>query len=148
MSSEKNLKELSKKIGKLPTLPGVAIKILQAMQREAPDIGEIAEVISADAPLSANVLRVVNSPFYGLSNKITSVHHAMVYLGLNTVKTLALSFSLLRGLRPRERAHLTMSNSQRTPSWARLPPRRWRRKLTVGTEKTLFSLVFFKTLAC
>ena len=92
MISEKNLKELSKRIGKLPTLPGVAIKILQVMQREAPDIREIAEVISADAPLSANVLRVVNSPFYGLSNKITSVHHAMVYLGLNAVKNLALSF--------------------------------------------------------
>ncbi len=103
MRSEKNLKELSKKIGKLPTLPGVAIKILQAMQREAPDIGEIAEVISADAPLSANVLRVVNSPFYGLSNKITSVHHAMVYLGLNTVKNLALSFSLLRGFTPKRK---------------------------------------------
>ena len=103
MISEKNLKELSKRIGKLPTLPGVAIKILQAMQREAPDIREIAEVISADAPLSANVLRVVNSPFYGLSNKITSVHHAMVYLGLNAVKNLALSFSLLRGFAPKRK---------------------------------------------
>jgi two-component system, cell cycle response regulator len=103
MISEKNLKELSKRIGKLPTLPGVAIKILQVMQREAPDIREIAEVISADAPLSANVLRVVNSPFYGLSNKITSVHHAMVYLGLNAVKNLALSFSLLRGFAPKRK---------------------------------------------
>jgi diguanylate cyclase (GGDEF)-like protein len=103
MISEKNLKELSKRIGKLPTLPGVAIKILQAMQREAPDIREIAEVISADAPLSANVLRVVNSPFYGLPNKITSVHHAMVYLGLNAVKNLALSFSLLRGFAPKRK---------------------------------------------
>lgn len=103
MISEKNLKELSKRIGKLPTLPGVAIKILQVMQREAPDIREIAEVISADASLSANVLRVVNSPFYGLSNKITSVHHAMVYLGLNAVKNLALSFSLLRGFAPKRK---------------------------------------------
>jgi diguanylate cyclase (GGDEF)-like protein len=101
MHSQKDLKDLAKKIGNLPTLPGVAIKILQAMQRETPNIGEISEAISADAPLSAKVLKVVNSPFYGLANKITSVHQAMVYLGLNTVKNLALSFSLLRGFSPK-----------------------------------------------
>jgi len=103
MGSQNDLKDLSKKIGKLPTLPGVAIKILQAMQRETPNIAEISEVISADGPLSAKVLRVVNSPFYGLSKKITSVHQAIVYLGLNAVKNLALSFSLLRGFAPKRK---------------------------------------------
>jgi len=103
MGSQNDLKDLSQKIGKLPTLPGVAIKILQAMQRETPNIAEISEVISADGPLSAKVLRVVNSPFYGLSKKITSVHQAIVYLGLNAVKNLALSFSLLRGFAPKRK---------------------------------------------
>jgi diguanylate cyclase (GGDEF)-like protein len=97
MRSSKNFPFPSMKNMKLPTLPGVAIKILQAMQRETPSIVEISEIISADAPLSAKVLRVVNSAFYGLSNKISSVHQAMVYLGLNTIKNLALSFSLLTG---------------------------------------------------
>ena len=100
MGSQKDLKDLSKKIGKLPTLPGVALRILQSMQRETPNIAEISEIISADGPLSAKVLRVVNSPFYGLSNKITSVHQAIVFLGLNAVKNLALSFSLLKGFAP------------------------------------------------
>jgi diguanylate cyclase (GGDEF)-like protein len=81
----------------------VAIKILQAMQRETPNIAEIAQAISADAPLSAKVLKAVNSPFYGLSNKITSVHQAMVFLGLNAVKNLALSFSLLSGFAPKRK---------------------------------------------
>ena len=88
-------KDMSRKIGKLPTLPGVAIRILQAMRRDPPNLREISEIIASDAPLSAKVLQVVNSPFYGLSNRITSVHQAMVYLGLNTVKNLALSFSLI-----------------------------------------------------
>jgi len=96
MNPQMDLKNISKKIGRLPTLPGVAMKILRAMGRDTPDIREISEIISLDAPLSAKVLKMVNSPFYGLSNKITSVHQAMVYLGLNTVKNLALSFSLLR----------------------------------------------------
>ena len=96
MNPQMDLKDISKKIGRLPTLPGVAMKILRAMGRDTPDIREISVIISLDAPLSAKVLKMVNSPFYGLSNKITSVHQAMVYLGLNTVKNLALSFSLLR----------------------------------------------------
>lgn len=101
MPPQKNLKHLSEKIGKLPTLPGVAMQILEAMRRETPNIREISEIISSDAPLSAKVLQVVNSPFYGLANKITSVHQAMVYLGLNTVRNLALSFSLLRTFAPK-----------------------------------------------
>lgn len=103
MNSQKDLKGIANKIGKLPTLPGVAAKIMLAMQRETPNLSEISEIISSDAPLSARVLRVVNSPFYGLSNKITSVHQAMVYLGLNTVKSLALSFSLLKEFAPKKK---------------------------------------------
>ena len=49
------------------------------------------------------MLKAVNSPFYGLSNKITSVHQAMVFLGLNAVKNLALSFSLLSGFAPKRK---------------------------------------------
>jgi diguanylate cyclase (GGDEF)-like protein len=95
MQTPGSLKEISRKIGKLPTLPGVAIRILQAMRREVPNIREISEIISSDAPLSAKVLQVVNSSFYGLPNQITSVHQAMMYLGMNAVKNLGLSFSLI-----------------------------------------------------
>jgi len=95
MQAHASLKDIARKIGKLPTLPGVAIRILQAMRREIPNIREISEIISSDAPLSAKVLQVVNSSFYGLSNQITSVHQAMMYLGMNAVKNLALSFSLI-----------------------------------------------------
>lgn len=104
MNSQQDLKGLADKIGKLPTLPGVAAKIMLAMQRETPNLSEISEIISSDAPLSAKILRMINSPFYGLANKITSVHQAMVYLGFNTVKSLALSFSLLRGFAPKKKA--------------------------------------------
>ena len=96
MHPQRDLKDISKKIGRLPTLPGVAMRILQAMGRDTPNIMEISEIISLDAPLSARLLKMVNSPFYGLANKITSVYQAMVYLGLNTVKNLALSFSLIK----------------------------------------------------
>jgi len=96
LHTQKDLKDILKKIGRLPTLPGVAMQILKSMARDTTNIREIYEIISLDAPLSAKVLKMVNSPFYGLSNKITSVHQAMVYLGLNRVKNLALGFSLMK----------------------------------------------------
>jgi diguanylate cyclase (GGDEF)-like protein len=97
MDRGRHWQRLNDQIERLPTLPGVAIRILQAMRRDAPRLGELADIISADAPLSARLLKTVNSPFYGLSTKIASIHQAMIYLGLNAVKNLAMSFSLLDG---------------------------------------------------
>jgi diguanylate cyclase (GGDEF)-like protein len=79
----------------LPTLPGIAAKLLQAFQKENPDIDEIGKILSTDPPLSAKVLKIVNSSFYSLPSKITTVNHAIKLLGINSVKNLALSFSLV-----------------------------------------------------
>ena len=79
----------------LPTLPGIAIKLLEAVQDDNFDMDEIGKIISTDPPLSAKVLKIVNSSFYSLPSKITSVNHAIRMLGINSVKNLALSFSLI-----------------------------------------------------
>ena len=81
---------------KLPTLPGIAIKILEAVQKDRPDLKEIGEILATDPPLSAEVLRLINSSLYALPRKVTSVFHAVNMLGLNTVKNLALSFALIK----------------------------------------------------
>ncbi len=81
---------------RLPTLPGIAMKILEAVQRERPDLKEIGEILATDPPLSAEVLRLINSSLYGLPRKVTSVFHAVNMLGINTVKNLALSFALVK----------------------------------------------------
>lgn len=79
----------------LPTLPGIAMKILEAVRKEEPDILEIGDLLSKDPPLCIKVLKLINSSFYGLSTKVSSVHHALKLLGLVTVQNIALSFSLL-----------------------------------------------------
>ena len=84
------------KMDRLPTLPGIAMRILEAVQKEDPDLNEIGNIISSDPPLSAEVLKIVNSAFYGLPSKVTTVFHAINLLGINTVKNLALSFSLVK----------------------------------------------------
>jgi len=79
----------------LPTLPGVALKILEAFQKHEPDIQQIGDILSTDPPLTAKILKLVNSSSYGLPTKITSVHHAIKLLGIKAVKNLALSFALI-----------------------------------------------------
>ena len=95
MENVELLETIFEKTDDWPTLPGVAIKILEAVQKKDPDIDEIGKIISTDPPLTVKVLKIVNSSFYSLPTKITSVSHAIKMLGINSVKNLALSFSLV-----------------------------------------------------
>jgi len=95
MENKQLFQSVIEKTDNLPTLPGIAIKLLEAVRKKNPDIEEIARILSTDPPLSAKVLKIVNSSFYSLPSKITSVKHAIKLLGINSVKNLALSFSLI-----------------------------------------------------
>lgn len=83
----------------LPTLPMVALQILELCQQPETSVGDVAALIQQDPALTSKVLRVVNSPLYGLNTKVTTINHATALLGLNAVRSIALSFSLVRGLR-------------------------------------------------
>ncbi len=96
MTTDAKFAQIFEHADKLPTLPGIAIRILEAVKKKSVGAGEIAEILSADPPLSAKVLKTVNSPYFGLNGSITSVGHAVSLLGIEKVKTLALSFSLVR----------------------------------------------------
>ena len=95
MKNEELFDSIFEKAENLPTLPGIALKLLEAVQGEDSDMDEIGRILSADPPLSAKVLKIVNSSFYSLPSKITSVNHAIRMLGINSVKNLALSFSVI-----------------------------------------------------
>jgi two-component system cell cycle response regulator len=83
----------------LPSLPSIAIQVLDLAQHEEVDIAEIARVISKDAALSSKILRTVNSSFYGRSQSVSQISQALVILGLQSVKTLVLGFSLVTTLK-------------------------------------------------
>ncbi len=103
----------------LPSLPGVALQILQLCEDEHPDLISMTEVISRDPALAVHVLKLVNSPFYGLRREVHTISHALALLGANSVRTLALSFSLVQGLRRDD------SEGSELPNY-------WRRSLTSG----------------
>jgi two-component system cell cycle response regulator len=93
----------------LPSLPAIAVQVLELAQKADVDIAEIARTISKDPALSGKILRTVNSSFYGRSQNISTISHALVILGLQSVKTLVLGFSLVMSFareKPRGFKHL------------------------------------------
>jgi diguanylate cyclase (GGDEF)-like protein len=78
----------------LPSLPAVAVRVLEQTRDPDMKLTEIAATIQHDQGLSSRILRTVNSSFYGLRKGCSTISHALIMLGLNPVKTLALGFSL------------------------------------------------------
>ena len=99
--------ELEKVIGRidsLPTLPTVVARINQLIDDPTASAGDINEVISHDLALSAKILKLVNSAFYGFPRRISSMTHAVVILGFNTVRNIALSAFIFDAFDTRELA--------------------------------------------
>ncbi|MES1206059.1 MAG: HDOD domain-containing protein, partial [Pseudomonadota bacterium] len=88
----------------LPSLPAVAVHVLRLCQRENFDIADVARAIGSDAPLSSKVLALINSPLFAVRQEVRTVSHALVLLGVNAVRTIALSFAVVGDMRSRERA--------------------------------------------
>ncbi len=80
---------------RLPSLPTVAIEILELVQKDDVDIKAIARAVSHDAALSGKILKTVNSSLFGQRRQISTISDSIVVLGLNGIKTLALGFALI-----------------------------------------------------
>ena len=76
---------------RLPAIPKVVHEVWQLIDKKDIAPSKISEVISKDITLSAKVLRLVNSPFYGFPNRIGSIKHAVVLLGLDAIRGLLIS---------------------------------------------------------
>ena len=83
-----------KRSGNLPTLPEILLKLLEACDNEATPLSEVAAIISKDPALSFRVLQLVNSSYYGLRSTFTGVEQAVVYLGTNRIKNIAITTSI------------------------------------------------------
>ncbi|MEM9413962.1 MAG: HDOD domain-containing protein [Planctomycetota bacterium] len=79
----------------LPTLPAVAMELLEKTSNPDVAINEIAHLIQSDPGLAGKVLKTVNSSFYGLPKPCPSIDRAIGMLGLRAVKSLVLGFSMV-----------------------------------------------------
>ena len=77
----------------LPTLPNVIQKLNTLSDNDKSSVQEMAKIVSSDQVLSARILRLANSPSYGFY-RVSTISNAMILLGVNVVKSLALSSSI------------------------------------------------------
>jgi len=78
----------------LPPKPELLTQLQQTLKDPEPDLNDIANLISTDVATSAAVLKVINSPSYGLARTITDIRQAVMFLGLNSIATLVTGFLL------------------------------------------------------
>lgn len=133
--------ELVKKIRQcpnLPSLPSIAMQILELAGKPNVDIAEIARLISKDPALSTKILRTVNSSFYGRSQHVSTVSHALVILGLQSVKTLVLGFSLVTTLSKDKQRGFNHLNYWRRSIYAATAARTIAAKMNVVQQEEAF----------
>jgi len=83
-------------VAKMPSLSTTVGKVLEICSRTDTSPNDLNKVIALDPVLTGQVLKLINSAYYSLVNKVTSLTRAIVMLGLNTVKNLALSTAVIR----------------------------------------------------
>ena len=93
---EEQVFDLIKDNKELSSLPQVLAEVIRVTNNEDSSAKELADVILKDPALTARVLRIVNSPFYGPIREISTVNQAVVTLGIRAIKALALSTGLYR----------------------------------------------------
>ncbi len=91
--------KLATAVDSMPAFPQSVQKILELTRHVECSSKDLVQVIEKDPVVTVKVLRVVNAAYYSLPKQITSINHAVVYLGFNTIKNLALSIAAI-GIMP------------------------------------------------
>lgn len=92
--------EILARLQQLPSMPVVVQEVLASFRNANLDSGTLARKIAQDQGLSAKVLRIANSSFYGLPRKTGSIENAVMVLGFNSVRSLVLSAGFVQAFPP------------------------------------------------
>jgi HD-like signal output (HDOD) protein len=87
----------------LPPLSPSSTRLIELCNDLNAEQKDLVEVIRLDPVLTARILKVINSAYYGMPSTVTRIDRALVLLGFNTVKNIALSTAVLEKLKPREK---------------------------------------------
>lgn len=98
----------------LPSLPSVAIKIIDLCKDPDIGLGEVSAIISSDPAISAKLLKIVNSPMFSQRRAVNNLREALTLLGFNSALTITLSFSLIHCLKNDDK-----NNSNQENYWKR-----------------------------
>jgi putative nucleotidyltransferase with HDIG domain len=109
------------RLNDLPTIPSTLMRVWRLVDSPDCSASDLGKVIAMDQALSAKVLRLVNSPYYGVRKKITSVQRATTLLGFDTVRSLTVCISVVTALTPKDDQYSAMDL-----------PALWRHSISTG----------------
>jgi len=108
--SEKHLQTIQNYINKMPSLSTTMTKVLEVCNQPDVSANDLNKIISLDPVLTGNVLKLINSAYYALPNHVASLTRAIIILGINTVKNLALSTAVIGQMKNSTNKSLDMDN--------------------------------------
>src|SRR3984957_12591415 len=95
--SSDRLAQLVGAVGMLPSAPTAFQDILACLQDPTASLGDAARIIGRDVAMTANIMKLVNSAFFGSRRPIVSAERAVAYLGMDTIGALVLGHSVFKG---------------------------------------------------
>jgi putative nucleotidyltransferase with HDIG domain len=98
MQTPEQIRERVKSIIQLPALPTLALEVVEMVDNPKTSAQQLGRLISADQALTAKVLKIANSPFYGFPKKISTVDFAIIVLGFDALKEIVISIALVSSL--------------------------------------------------
>jgi putative nucleotidyltransferase with HDIG domain len=101
--------EIIKLVEKMPAFPQGVTKVLELTARMECAPKDLVKVIEHDPVMTMKILKLVNSAFFGLSRPINSINHGVVFVGINTIKNLALTIAAIGMLPERNEAGFDMN---------------------------------------
>ncbi len=97
--SKQGIQDMAGVLERVPPFPRAAREAIEVLDSEHYEIGKIAPVLESDPALAARVLRVANSPFYGLSGQIAAVRDACIVLGQHTLRNLVMAAAIIEAFK-------------------------------------------------
>lgn len=124
------LRKIVGAVGELPSLSATYTDLTNALKDPKTSIRQVADIIERDIAMSAKVLQLANSAFFGLARRVTSLQSAVSYLGMEIIKNLALTYEIFRVFVPDSRVpqsvcDLIQQHAIRTAAIAGVLPVEW-----------------------
>ncbi len=92
-----NFKKISAKVSRLESIfamPSIALQVYNVASNQKSEVDDVVNVVMLDPSLSLKLLKIVNSPFYGLIEKVSSLKDALLMLGRGEIVNMAFGLSL------------------------------------------------------
>ncbi|MBD1391294.1 HDOD domain-containing protein [Neiella sp. HB171785] len=86
--------KLARDVLVIPSLPEVAMTVCETVERDDVSLKEIADLITRDAGMAARMIKIANSPLFGVSQRIKTIHDAVNRIGLTAIKNIATTMAM------------------------------------------------------